>query len=291
MQTFKGKNGVTIGDNGDSWRAHGSPNVSNPQMYDYVGRDEKPTGVRYAMGFDPVAGGTRIAYVDYPKSLYTAEEISNSDDTPNILMRCNVCHAMDTAAKHLSSQASTQPLSQAPSPVPSISSSAPLPPSSVQSPSRISVGDVFSSPEIPKYINFGISLGKAFALRPVGDAAVTLGLSFLADLLSGIFPDPAYKRALQSFSDGMIDGLDPDIIDKVKQDALSIAEAAHKDGDAVLSLNTLKRGMFKTHADLRREVNTKQSAKNGASPQQPAVINPYQQDFLVGRLNTPRLFE
>ena len=275
METYKGKNGVTVGDNGDTWRAFGSPNVTSPQPYEYKGRDDKPTGVWYAMGFDKVANGTRIAYVDYPKSMYSLEEVIDGEDTPNILMRCNVCHAMDQAAKFNGRLPYETPRGGY--------DSAPVR-------ERLSVGSAVAPATLPKYFTYAVKVGKAFGLRPTGDVAVSMGLSFLADLASGFVADPSYKKALQAFSDDMIDTLDPDMIDRVKEDALNIAEAAFKDGDALLSKKRIMSSIFKTRGDLKKEINASNSAKN-ITPRSDGIASSFNFSQSPGALNSPRLFE
>lgn len=288
METYTGRNGVVVGDNGTCWRAFGSKNVTSPQEYDYQDRNGRPTGVRYGMGFDKTAGGTKIAWVDYPKDMYALEEVTNDDDTVRILTRCNVCSAMDQAASRSGSLPYEKSL---PSPVASIDSS-PLPQSPHRSSGRVSLGDVASA-SLPKYLTVGINIGKAFGLRPAGDAVVSLGLSILADLASGFTADPRYKDALQKFSDDMVDGLTPEMVERIKEDAVNIAEAAYQDGEAVLSSKFIKRSMFKTRKDLRDDLErSKLSNASHVSPNQSQSVaslqfNPVGPD----RLQFPRLFE
>lgn len=238
LQTYNGKNGVTAGDNGTSWRAFGSPDIADPQVFDYIGHDGKKNGVKYAMGFDSKAGKTRLAYIDYPKDLYSVEEVINGEDTPFMLMNCNVCHATDQAAAAVRSRGVSSP-SQFQS-----SQSSPRD-------QRLSVGPAAAS-VLPKYGVAAIRLAKAFALRPTGDAAVSLTLSFLADLASGFLPQ--FQQSLQAFSDEMVDDLTPDVINRIKEDSLAIADAALSDGDALLSRKRVLNSMFKSRGDIRREV-------------------------------------
>lgn len=253
---YQGKNGVPVEDAGDCWRAHGSANVLSPQIYDYIGHDERPTGVRYAMGFDNVAKVTRIAFVDYPKDKYSLEEVIDGDDTPSILMRCNVCSAMDQAAQRNTSH--SRPYESVPQQA-VVQHAEPAP----RDVGRVSVGEL--APILPKYMTFAVQLVKGIALRPVGNVAVSLGLAFLADLASGFVTDPRYKQAIQAFGDGQIDDLDPELIERVKQDAIDIAEAAMKDGDNILSRKQLVSSMFKTRGDLKKEISSNKSLVRGSS--------------------------
>lgn len=277
MQMHKGSNGVPVGDNGEYWRAFGSSNVTSPQIYDYMSRDDRPTGVKYGMGFDKTVGGTRIAFVDYPKTMYTLEEVCDGEDTLSILTRCNVCSAMDQAAKR---SAGVRPYEQP------IQHEQPA-----QISERISAGNMVAA-SLPKYMSFAIKAAKSLALRPAGDAAVSIGLSFLSDLAAGIIKDPEYKRALFAFSDEMIDSLDPNIIERVKNDAIEIAEAAYKDGDALLSKRMVIGAMFKTKGDLKKEVTASMAARN-VTPGQVRNVSPSPIMFNdnINRHGVPRLFE
>jgi hypothetical protein len=280
MNRVTGKNGVPIEDHGEVWRAIGSDNVTSPQVFDYMSRDDRPTGVKYGLGLDHVAGNTRIAWVEYPKSLYTLEEVSDGDEVPSILTRCNVCNVLNQMSdRSMKAPVSVASVHRDLSPAPS---------------DRMSLGSVVSTAKLPPYVGLGVKLLKSFYLRPTGDVAVSFGLSLLSDMLSGVFTDPSYKRALQAFSDDMIDNLDADIIDRVKQDALNIAEAAYKDGDALLSKKTIMNSMFKTRGDLRKEVGAANAAKN-VIPGTVFAHSPSQISFDIpqpsGRLQIPRLFE
>ena len=258
---MKGANGIEFIDNGDTWRAIGSSSVTEPQVFDYVDRSGRPTGVKYAMGFDTLFGATRIAWVDYPKDLYSLDELTNDDKYTGILMHCNVCNAMDQATARRS-----RPRSSVES----------VPSSESERPSRISAGAL--APAIPKYIPFGLKLAKSLTLRPTGDVLVSLGLSILSDLLSGFIADPQYRNAVQSFSDSMIDSIDDETIKRVREDALDIAEAALKDGEPFVSKKRISGMLFKTRDDLRKEVESardKEAASRSRSSQQPApTINP-----------------
>jgi hypothetical protein len=243
QQAFKGKNGLTVLDNGDYWRVIGSGNVTTPQILDYRDRNEQPTGVKYGIGVDRLTGKTRISHVDYPKDMYPIDWVTNSEEPPKIVMRCNVCYAMDQAAKARGSHPLEPSSPQENSLVP------------VEQSRRLSVGDV-GSVVLPKYFSFLAQLGKNFALKPGGDLAISFGVSLLADILSGVSTDPGYKRALQSISDGAIDSIgggnpDQEFFNQVKEDGLAIFEAWHKDGDAVAAL---QKGLFKSRDDLAREV-------------------------------------
>jgi hypothetical protein len=283
MEEYKGKNGVTFLDNGDTWRAVGSPNVTTPQVIDYVDRDNRPTGVTYGIGVDKLLGQTRISHVDYPKNVWPLDELMSGDMVPKLLMRCNVCHAMDATMKIRSAS----------------------PPSSVETPSlpvvqslppvRMSAGSMASV--APKYLPFIASLGKSLALRPLGDTVLSLGVSVLADILSGVVTDPGYSRALQSLSDGAIDGIaggnpDKQFFDQVKRDALSIAEARKNDSDF---FDALKRGMFKSADEIKKELSVTTDGPQQTSLSSPSFVsgggNRRSSSFGVDSNRIPRLFE
>ena len=282
VMVLKGRNGVEFEDVGDCYRAIGSRNVTNPQVLDYVSADGRSNGVRYALGMDGIVGSTRIAWIDYPKELYTIEELTGGDEYTKILHQCNVCAAVD--------QISSRPVaSRVPStPTREIDLTPPG-----YSPQRVSAGSIapIVSSVLPRYIPAGIKIVKSLSLRPTGDVLVSLGLSLLADLASGLTSDPNYRSALQSFSDTMVDSIDESTVERVREDALTIAEAALKDGEPFFTKKALTKSIFKTKDDFRREVadarNKSTQSSRPALPSSPMTFNPTS----PGVAPIPRLFE
>jgi hypothetical protein len=284
-----GKNGLPVCDIGSCIRLYGITTVTNPNEYPYVSHDNRPTGVKYAMGFDPVSGRTRIAYVDYPKSLYTIEEIADGEEYIHILEHCNVCSAMDQAAQNSLQAARSFPASIDRSPRPYDPEFHAV---STQSVDRYSAGPAVATAAkaLPNWLPKAIDLFSAFALRPTGALAVSLGTAMLADVLSGFAP-PEYADACRKVSDDMADRISPDMIERVRYDAVDVIEAAQRDGDYVAAI---KRGMFKSPKDMRRDLDSeKRSAQSFQSQQpidSPARYAPSPNTSFNNR-PVPRLFE
>jgi len=242
-----GKNGVRIFDVGECWRASSGADVVNPQVLDYQTRGGQKDGTKYALGPDRLTGRTRIAYIDYPKKLYELDKLLDDDEVVHILTHCNVCSAVDQVINQ-----PRQPLNRREQSSPPASHH-PSPPSD----ERVSLGDVFSprsGAHLPKYLTTGINIGKSLGLRPTGNALFTLGLSVLSDLASGVVQDPAYRKALQSFSDDMVDTITPELVSSIKEDAVKIAEAMEKDHTALMSRDFLVKHMVKKPSDIKNEL-------------------------------------
>lgn len=247
-ESVVGRNGIAVGDVGDCWRAFSGVTVSSPQILDYRARDNRTTGIKYALGVDDVSGRTRIAWVDYPKSMYTLEEIMDDDEVVHILTHCNVCNAVDQLANSSSAL---------------MSSSGPVVETrSRQHQPRVSLGDAIPSQNLPKYLTTGVKLGKSLMLRPVGNAAFSFALSLLADVASGFVSDPKYRTALQSFSDDLVDDLSPELLSAVKSDALRISEAIAQDSDSLMSRKFIAKHMFKSPTDIRNEISASENSQN-----------------------------
>ena len=245
-----GKNGVRIFDVGECWRASSGVDVVNPQVLDYQTRGGQKDGTKYALGPDRLTGRTRIAYIDYPKELYELDKLLDDDEVVHILTHCNVCSAVD--------QVINQPRQRS-----SLHEHHISPPEHVGYPDsnptseRVSLGDVFSprsGAHLPKYLTTGINIGKSLGLRPTGNALFTLGISVLSDLASGVVQDPAYRKALQSFSDDMVDTITPELVSSIKEDAVKIAEAMEKDHTALMSRDFLVKHMVKKPSDIKNEL-------------------------------------
>ncbi len=242
-----GKNGVRIFDVGECWRASSGVDVVNPQVLDYQTRGGQKDGTKYALGPDRLTGRTRIAYIDYPKELYELDKLLDDDEVVHILTHCNVCSAVDQVINQ-----PRQHLNRREQPSPPVSHH-----SFPSSDERVSLGDVFSprsGAHLPKYLTTGINIGKSIGLRPTGNALFTLGMSLLSDLASGVVQDPTYRKALQSFSDDMVDTITPELVSSIKEDAVKIAEAMEKDHTALMSRDFLVKHMVKKPSDIKNEL-------------------------------------
>jgi hypothetical protein len=308
---YTGKNGIPVKDNGESWRAFNPSHDSiiDPQPYPYKGHGGF-TGVYFYMGFDPSAdagkGGTRIAYVDYPKDRYTLEETINGDDVPFILMNCNVCSAMDEAAKRFG-RLPYESKQESRSVVPYARvESGPVSESQQPQQYRVSFAPAMAA-TIPKLIPKLIKITKSIALKPAGDVALTVGLSFLSEMLSAAVSNPDTRLALQSFSDDMVDMLDDDIASRITEQAIEIGEAALRDGDNISNKKLIMGAIFKNRGDLKKDLDAAKASraatatKSKSSPAgdstfsftpSPSAESGFNFDNnRAGSLNIPRLFE
>jgi len=255
--TYKGENGVTFVDNGNSWRAIGSPNVNlnKAQVLNYMDRNGRENGIKYAIGPDPVANGTRIAYIDYPKDSNPLDELASDADVPKLLMKCNVCHAMDQTSRIRAQE--VQPSTE-----------------------RVSLGDAVAplaqnmSGVLPKLIPFILTAGKQMAMTPLGDLVASVFISGAADIMSGLVPDPKYKAALQRLSDDSIDSIgggnpDAKFFAQVREDVIRVADARAKDNEDML--RSIGKGMFKNKNDLLKDSAVASQSASG-SPSVPMPV-------------------
>lgn len=286
-----GRNGLRVEDMGAVWRVYSNHNVVNPQTLDYMSRDQRVIGVRYAVGMDVDLGKTRIAYIDYPKDLYTREELMDGDEHIDTVQRCNVCYAIDqvTHNANLSQSASaSQPR------VSAQSQSLPAPVQHVlAAPERLSAGDIASSAAatLPHWLPKLIDVSKSLALRPAGNVAVTFGVSVLADVASGLLP-PQYRKALQAISDDMADSVTPELLAQAQMDAVNIVDSMYKDGDNLLSKKMLTKSIFKSRDDFKRAAESA-VVKNGPAPNQSSPSSPASWALPQprGDIRIPRIFE
>lgn len=286
-----GRNGLRVEDMGAVWRVYSNHNVVNPQTLDYMSRDQRVIGVRYAVGMDVDLGKTRIAYIDYPKDLYTREELMDGDEHIDTVQRCNVCYAIDqvTHNANLSQSASaSQPR------VSAQSQSLPAPVQHVlAAPERLSAGAIASSAAatLPHWLPKLIDVSKSLALRPAGNVAVTFGVSVLADVASGLLP-PQYRKALQAISDDMADSVTPELLAQAQMDAVDIVDSMYKDGDNLLSKKMLTKSIFKSRDDFKRAAESA-VVKNGPAPNQSSPSSPASWALPQprGDIRIPRIFE
>jgi hypothetical protein len=238
------------------------------QEYNYMDRNNQQTGVKYAIGPVP-SGGTKIAYVRYPKGMYrSAEDIRSDPNVPIMLERCNVCSFMDqeqartgvhplrriTPVQSSVSSSARPADSDAPADIPAVQAPGQVP---MQEPGqaidlamhRFSAGQFVSPSTLPKYSKFALDLLKNSATKPLGNAAVSMALSFLADMYSGAVQDPGLKHMYQCLSDELIDPAmcTAEFGESVQENLAEFAEAIYKDGDVPTAL---KRSMFRSKDEI-----------------------------------------
>jgi hypothetical protein len=210
------------------------------QVLDHVSAGGSKSGIRYAVGPDDLTGQVNILWVDWPKSIFSIEELRDSPQSAKFFAGCNVCSAINQIRN---AEPEVVPADLQVPIVPSASQSPPQ-----LQPARLSAGDLV----LPKYVPVAFNLAKSIFLNPLGDVAVSLAASFAADLLSGFFDDPKYRSALQCASDQMIEGVsecvtDPKYVERVKDDIVKVSDAYKKDNDV---LNAVIAGMVRPTSDV-----------------------------------------
>jgi len=220
-------------DVGTHWRATNSSSRIDPatcQTLDHVSAGGSKSGIKYAVGPDSLTNQVNILYVDWPKSLFTLEELQDSPQSAKFFAGCNVCSAVnqlksEKVGNNILKPSIVQPV-QSTQIVP-----ADLVP--VQSPpARLSAG----SSSLPRYIPVVLGLVKNIWLSKLGGATADVFLALGADLASGLSDDPQYRKALQCVSDEMVDGVatcmaDPHYIEEVKGDVGKLIEGYRKDSN------------------------------------------------------------
>lgn len=235
-----------VEDAGDCWRAVNPRGIKPTQTLNWVDGQGNDTGIRYTMGVDSLTGQTGIAYVEYPKDIWTYEDVVGSDVVDKFFSRCQICAAVDQIK-----QVRSTPASMHDSSLPDVPS---MPPDEQQyhqqyrpAPVRASVGDAMV--QLPQYVPVAINLAKKLLLSQLGDAAASVVLSFAADAASGLSPDPNYRKAMQALSDTFVEDINIDdrFVDAVRGDVSRLADAYSRDGNLISAVKT---SMIKSHAEL-----------------------------------------
>lgn len=241
-----------VEDVGECWRAVNPRNITPTKTLKWVDGQSNDTGIRYTMGVDPLTGQTGIAYVDYPKQVWTYDDVLNSDVVDKFFARCQICAAVDQI-KEVRSTPSV-PVRVGSSDLTGRSIGQSMPPGEQQyhrqfqrPVERVSVGD--SIAQLPQYVPVAIKLVKSLLLSRLGDAASSVVLSFAADAASGLSPDPQYRSAMQSLSDTFVEDINIDerFVEEVRGDVTRLADAYSRDGNL---LSAVKTSMVKSHAEM-----------------------------------------
>lgn len=261
-----------IVDQPDHWRVIGTKTVTAFRVLDFLDRNSKPNGVQYAIGPDPVSGSTKIAWIQYPKKVFSRDEIATMPEIDKILQRCNVCSAADQLAAAAGTSLITGQPSQA------------IQPFQEEPPKRLSIGDALGGSDVmPKWAAFVLNMGSKQVFSPLGQTMFFLGLSFLADMASGMAVDEGYKRALQCMSDGMVNNIgtngqcDTQYMSQVNRDVAKLVEAWQKDGDLI---KASKVGLLKTPQEIM--MSAQQGVEGNVS---------FSARAMVRKLDSPTLIE
>lgn len=222
-------------DDGEYWRAEGPHNIdpSAIQEIEYITAGGQKTGIRYATGPDQT-GEVRMAYVKYPKSIWSLEELQSSDGVPNFFVACNVCNYANHMRKMASSKYPTQEFTQPPERQVQLAQYPSQQPQyyqpQTQPPQRVSLGDV-----LPKYVPLALDVLRQIWLTKMGDLAFSTVLSVGADIAGGMSGDPGFKHTMRCASDALVDGVvqrcDEQYIDGVKDGIGQFVDAYRADGD------------------------------------------------------------
>lgn len=220
-------NDVHIEDVGDYYRVYGPYSVVKATEIPFLSKDGVDTGIRYAIGTDTATGETKVAWVDYPKSVFTYDDLVNNPRIMQIFRRCNVCLAMDRIrSEHESSDSASRS---------SVTTARPAPEYS-QNVHRLSLGDV----ALPKYVPLLLQLSKSLFLTKFGDLTVSILFSLLTDVLSGMTSDPFKRDVLRSTSDAIASetlySLGSDDIEQLKKDLAQLSSAYQSDRSIVSAI-------------------------------------------------------
>lgn len=199
-------------------------------------------GTKAAMGIDPATNRHSMAWISWPKGLYSAEELANSPQVTKIKANCPVCDLADYLKNN-----TTKP-AVAPAPVPPARTEEFSDYEVVDDRPKnipVSVGDILP----PKYVTFGADLIKKAVCTRLGDLTGTVLMAALADLASGYASDPGHKQACRMMSNSMIDGINlcPDDKDELKKYTKMFFEAYQDEGSLI---NAVKKSMFKSSAEM-----------------------------------------
>ena len=184
-----------VEDAGECWRAVNPRDITPTQTLSGSTGRGNDTGIRYTMGVDPLTGQTGIAYVEYPKDVWTYDDVVGSDVVDKFFSRCQICAAVDQIKEVRSTPSAPAPVIRLlPHPLarPCPQKSSSIISSTVLLRSSASLGDAMV--QLPQYVPVAIKLAKKLLLSQLGDAAASVVLSFAADAASGLSPDPNYRR-------------------------------------------------------------------------------------------------
>jgi len=225
-------------DAGTHWRATNASSRIDPstcQTLDHVSAGGSKSGIRYAVGPDALTNQVNILYVDWPKSLFSLEELQDSPQSAKFFAGCNVCSAVNQLKSEKNGNAILKGVGSPNTqivPADMVQSMTPQVMPMQQAPVRLSAG----SSAVPRYIPVVLGLVKNIWLSKLGGAATDVVLALGADLMSGLSDDPQYRKAWQCVSDDMVDGVatcmaDPQYIEQVKSDVGKLIEGYKKDSN------------------------------------------------------------
>jgi hypothetical protein len=230
-----------IVDAGSMWRV-----LNRPDITDY--KEMKYPGFRAAFGADPNTGSHVIVYLDYPKEVYSREDLEdpNSPIGSSIktkLQKCLICNTMDQLAEESPEESLVGSSRRFGEDRSRVITDGEVPESSGDRRSM----PVLSPSEfvVPKYIPAITTIGQKVFCTKFGGVASSVVLSLVADLLSSWSSDPGHKAAFREISDQFVDQMglcDDRDVDALKGDIGRLYDSYTKDGDV---FKAVKHGFFK----------------------------------------------
>jgi hypothetical protein len=203
--------------------------------------------VNATVGMDERDGQHKIAWVDYPKSIFNKGDIVNPSGEIEQAVKdqinyCNVCNGINKFK---------ETFNEGPAPAEAMTPSEEIANKPVENnllPSPLSI--VSPGANFPKYVPFIANTCTGLFCNKLGKVGINTILSILADVASGSAADPGNKMAWRQLSDGLIDsiGLErPEDISALKSEIAELFDSYTKDGDLVAAI---KSGIFKSANEL-----------------------------------------
>jgi len=255
-------------DDGDGWRVYPPTPIEKSGIQgplEYITAGGRKTGIWYAIGPDQRTGETKLAWVKWPKSQWTLDDLQNSPDVPLFFTKCNICHAHDQLKQFDQNAAAPQQRSKSMVPVQQqVQYDNQLyyePPSRSEGGRRYSIAEA-----MPKVLPFVIDFGKQVLFNEFGDVVSTTVISSLADILGGSSDDPDFRAAMQAFSDSQIDELvarcqnRPEYVDRAKKGIGLLYDGYKKDGKI---LDSIRGSMVRPLDDVLKGAGIDRSGKGG----------------------------
>ena len=210
-------------DDGDNWKLLVSDRIPVDNIVNWnSSQDGKPSGYKAAIGYDPIASSTKIAYLLFPKREWTKTELESPTYQgwlAKTVNKCNVCATIDALRQQ---EQEIPPMQTTPI-----------------KPTQMSAGDFIQ----PTWVTKAAEVGKKACCTKLGEVGTSLVGSIIFDIFSGWATDPGQKTAMKQISNQMMDiELAPEDLPKIREDAMNMYDAYNKGG-----LGTaVKKGFFKT---------------------------------------------